>query len=332
MWLMVAGLVGCPGGKESVEQDDTSGDTDSGTVPSEVWAHCPGAEAWAGDGTWQGRVEAGPGALYCSASNDARTLPQELAVKAQLRVIGGAWGVPDLAGEYALSLPLCTLRADGGNPAISGAGATAVSPASFGGVTYTYLEGSQPMLDSAGAGWTLDHTMILVGPEGSVPEPLVLDGRESDAETGSGAVFTLYRDSGTAFDLDAATFGPCMDPTWAENLHTVAFDGGEIALTLLLGDDVVITSPGNFVQATGTLDGTAFEVSDFFRLVYRPGHHHLTRHFAVLFDAPVGEACGLLIEEVDAQQGTTTAVVHTADCALNPLDARAVQAEGWEIR
>ena len=212
---------------------------------------------------------------------------------------------------------------------MAGTGSTDVSPSSFGGTTYTYLRGSQPMSSTDGASWTLDHTIILVGDEGAAPNELVLDGAAPDPTTGASATFVLYGDGETAYDVTAKTFQPCMDDSWIRNVHSVEFDGGTIELELYLGTDVVITAPAMLTHATGTLDGTAFDITDYFQLVYRPDHHHFGRHFAVLFDAPIGDACGLLIEDVDGQAGTTTAVVSTADCALTALETRATTAEDW---
>jgi hypothetical protein len=77
------------------------------------------------------------------------------------------------------------------------------------------------------------------------------------------------------------------------------------------------------------LDGEAFEQEDYFKLVYRPGHHHYSRHFAVLFDAPLAGACGLRVEDVNDLDGDLTARVSTVDCALEPIETRDVSAETY---
>ena len=87
------------------------------------------------------------------------------------------------------------------------------------------------------------------------------------------------------------------------------------------------TEPGAFTGASGTLDGTDFAIDDYFQLVYRPEHHHFTRHFAVVFDSPVDEACALRIEGVDPWEEEPTAQVYTADCDLGALAERAVTGE-----
>jgi len=53
------------------------------------------------------------------------------------------------------------------------------------------------------------------------------------------------------------------------------------------------TEPAMFVAATGTLDGTTFIQTDYWKLVYLPAHHHFVRNFAVLFEGASSGACGL---------------------------------------
>ena len=85
-----------------------------------------------------------------------------------------------------------------------------------------------------------------------------------------------------------------------------------------------IVSEGQVVVtgAVGTLDGEAFDVTDYFRLVYNPEHHHFQRHFAVLFDAPIGGACGLAVRDLGSSPDI--ARVERVDCALGLLDERAI--------
>jgi hypothetical protein len=231
-----------------------------------------------------------------------------------------------------LALPVCTLF-PGEDPftRMDGPGTTEVSPNTYAGTTYTYLRGSQPMVTEAGDGWTLAHTAIVVGPEGTTPAPLVLDGAMPDPSTGASAVFSLYKDGGSPYDVETLTFSPCNDVDWTLNRHTVEFEGGNIELDLYLDINTIITAPSALGRAAGTLDGTPFEITDYFQLIYRPDHHHFGRHFAVVFAAPIGDVCALRIEEIDGQSGTTTAVVSTAGCDLSVLESRATISEGWEL-
>lgn len=322
---------GDTGDTDTADTADTGDTGDTGEVDP-AWAHCPDETAYVGDDAWTATIEATASAVYCGGSNEGRTLEQERAAKAKLKVVQGAWPVPHADGAYDLALPVCTLFADtAAQPGVAGAGTTDVSPTSYGGTTYTYLTGSQPMAATDGATWTLGHALRLVGPEGDVPAPLVLDGGMSDPTTGEGGTFTLYASGTSPYDVEATTFQPCVDDAWIRNVHTVTFDGGEIVLELYIEDNPIVTAPATLVRASGTLDGTAFDEDDYFQLVYKPDHHHFGRHFAVIFDAPIGEVCALRVEDVDGQAGTTTATVTAAGCDLAALGSRTVTAEDWTV-
>lgn len=327
-------LLACTGENPAKDSDPPTDSQDSGEDPviEPIWDWCPGKEAFIGDDGWSGSLEVSEQALYCSSSNEGRTLPQELAAKSRLRLIPGSYALPTVEGHQNIAVAACTeLGPDTAGPAMNGAGATDVSLNSFAGITYTYLTGTQPMLGAAD--WTLHHTLILAGPDGQTPAPLLADGKENDAEAGTGTSFTLQKAGEDPYALNGMFYAPCMDPTWSENIHTVGFDGGEIEISLFLGlNGLILTGPSSFSHASGTLDGTSFDISSFYQLIYRPGHHHFDRHFAVIFDAPIGEACALVIEDIDYQQGTTTAVIHTATCDLSAIEARSVTSEDVEVR
>lgn len=311
--------------------DDTadSGDTgDTGEVGWDThdWSHCEGQETAVGD--YRGTVTLTANAVYCSAWNEERTLEEELAVKSMLRLQPGALAVPVDEGSFPLELPVCTLfGVSAAGPGPDGVGSTEVSHSEAGGQRYTSLIGSQPMGEGD---WTLLHTLLLTGPEGADPDPLTLDGGLRDLETGGGVALTLVPAGVESYDLSAHSYGACVEETWVRNLHTITFEGGAVALTLNLGDNITNTAPGSFSSAVGTLDGVDFEVTEFFQLIYRPGHHHFSRHFALLFDAPIGEACGLRIEEVDAYAEAPTAIVSLTDCALGVLSTRETLEQAFE--
>jgi hypothetical protein len=120
-------------------------------------------------------------------------------------------------------------RPDGfDQPTLDGDGSTTVSLSSFSGTTYTYLTGSQDLTD----GWSLDHTLVMVGDKGAVPDVLSADGGPNDADTGAGMSLVLVPSGSSALSLDSLTFATCGDPAWVRNTHTVTFDGGEVTLTL----------------------------------------------------------------------------------------------------
>jgi hypothetical protein len=211
-------------------------------------------------------------------------------------------------------------------PAAETVGSTSVTTVSFSGTTYTTITGEQAFSDD----WTFGHTFALVGPEGTVPEPIPVDGTLFHPDTGAGLVFTLAPPGVPSYEPGAIDFGACLDPTWTVDVHHVTFDGGEISMTLRLGDNITQTAPGAFVQATGTLDGVAFDVREYFQLVYRPDHHHFNRHFAVVFDAPIGDVCALRVEGFDPA-ASNGSLVSTAGCDLVPTGTRSVIEQSAEL-
>ncbi len=326
-------LLACTGKEPAKDSDEPgdSGDSDSGTVTEPIWDWCPDSSAFIGDSSWTGSLSITDGALFCSSANEGRTLPQEKSAKSRLRLIPGSYSLPTVEGHHNIAFPACIEQGSAG-PALNGPGATDVSPSTFAGTTYTYLNGAQP-LQSGDQDWTLDHTLVLAGPEGQSPAPLSINGKENDAVAGTGASFVLHEAGTDPYALESMAYAPCMDPTWDENIHSVQFEGGEIEIHLYLGlNGLILTGPSAFTKGKGTLDGSTFDIDSFYQLIYRPGHHHFDRHFAVLFDAPIGDACALLIEDLDYQEGTTTATVHTATCDLVALEARNVTSEDIEIR
>ena len=120
--------------------------------------------------------------------------------------------------------------------------------------------------------------------------------------------------------IDFRRLASCVFEGTTLNRHTIVFRGGEAVLDLRLGVSMAGTEPGIFYHANGTLDGTAFTQDAYRELVYNPAHHHFTRNFAVLFDAPIGTACGLRVDGFDPY--TLAATVHTIDCQLQPVEAR----------
>ena len=140
--MLILLLAACDGDKSddtAVTDSDTDSDTDTDTdsdtdtdtdtdTTDGTWAHCPDASAWVGDSSWTGLLTATGHADYCSGSNEGRTIPQELAAKARLKVVAGGWPMPAVEGTYDMALPVCTVTADtAAQPAMAGTGSTDVS-------------------------------------------------------------------------------------------------------------------------------------------------------------------------------------------------------------
>jgi hypothetical protein len=312
--------VACSGG----DKDDT------GSLPS--GSECPDASAWIGDDTWPLKLTVAEDVTVCVLYNDTQDLKTNLARKARLTIRSGTYPLPD-SGEGTVLLPACVSRADGTGPSSVDAGT--VSSSSFtpvtGGTYYT-SDIRQPM---SGADDPRDLEVIVRfhSPDGEPPEPVYYDGtvRDPFAETGVDLVFCDggYHEDGYCNGTRSPLY-TCMPGDSRVEQHTVGFDGGELTVVLRLESSGDGTEPGAFVHAQGTLDGTAFVQDDYFKLLYHPEHHHFSRDFGVLFDAPIGSACGVAAYYVDPWEEAPATVVKLIDCAVEPIEERAVTSEAWE--
>jgi len=353
LWTLLAIVAGCSGkddsnpGEESDADTDTDSDgdsdgdtdadtdTDTDTTDPEWEDDCPPSTAWIGDESWTGTVHANTEAVYCGAFDEERTLEQEMAAKMLVKIPRGTYKVPADAGKkYELSFPVCTKTVNTTlePQVIKNPGTADVTVNPWSGVDYTYIHMFQPLVlpTKDASPWWFEPTFVLVGKTGATPDVLELDGGPKGTD-GSGADFYVYADGKDYFDITTVNAKTCMDPSWTKNTHTVDFDGGNIILELWLGENTTQTAPGMFTKAYGNIDGDAFDSRDYFQLIYRPTHHHFQRNFAVLFDAPLGKACGIKIEDVDPIDAEPTAVVHTINCDLSNIEERSVTAETIEI-
>jgi hypothetical protein len=312
---------------------DTDTDVDTDTTDPE-WEYCPPSTAWIGDESWTGTITATTEAEYCGAFDEERTLEQELDAKMLVKIPRGTYKVPAQDGKrYELALPMCTKTKNTSlQPQIiakPGLAEVAVNP--FGGVDYIYGDLLQPLVLPLDASpWWFQARYVLVGKKGEVPGVLTLDGGPNELD-GSGIDLYVFADGKEYFDVTTVKAKRCDDPVWTKNTHTVTFDGGNVILELWLGQNTTKTADGMFTHAYGNIDGGAFDADDYFQLIYRPDHHHFGRHFAVLFDSPIGKACGIRIEEVDALDNEPTAIVHTVNCDLSIIEEREVTAETIEV-
>ena len=80
-------------------------------------------------------------------------------------------------------------------------------------------------------------------------------------------------------------------------------------------------------EARGTLNGSDFSISSHSQLFMSYGHHAFTRSALVFFDEPIGEACGLYVDEVTSNSG-----VWTVDCDGTPIAQLTVTEEVHEYQ
>jgi len=318
---------------DTVQDDDDSsppGDDDDSAAAGEIWTWCPGAEEFVGAASWTQSLEVTAGALYCSTFSETRTLEEEPNFKALIRVVPGSYRLPGEDGVATLALPVCFQMNEGKEPPLlDGSGNVHSSSNEWSGSTYYSHLLEQPLETTAGASWWLSATIRLESDVGQAPPALVLDGSGGAAYGGPGAEFSLCPEDPQSCSGERR-FAACNPTSYRLQRHHVLFDGGDLSLDIRMGESMAATEPAAFVRAAGTLDGQPFEQGDYWKLIYNPTHHHFSRDFAVLFDSPIGDACGLKAAELDPWGDQPPARVHTIACDLAELGERSVSSESFE--
>lgn len=299
----------------------TGGSQDGGTDGSapDDWAGCPTAEDYDGEASWPHTLTVTEGAVFCSTFDENRTLKEELAAKALMRVAPGQYKLPG-ADQSGLGLPLC-FRFDPASPGTSvTAGDATYTDNVFDGTVSHQYQFKQPVTAFGGAR-TITTLLIDSAPVGATPA-FRLDGEASNwsrqDDMYSFLVCPMGENCYPNFMFDSCTHAEARLHT-----HVVTFTGnaGAVTFELRIGDSIASTEPGAFVRASGTYKGTSFDQRNYWKLIYNPAHHHFVRNFAVLFDAPIDGACGIQVKGLEPFEDSGTPaepnVATTVDCALN---------------
>jgi hypothetical protein len=285
------------------------------------WAACPTADAFEDDASWPDTLEVTGTGVYCGTFDETRTLKEELAKKALLRVTPGSYRLP--AGDQeGLALPVC-IAFDEDSAAVAAIPRSTTHDASSTGDRTIHNYGF--ISEQPAPARRLAIGVHLNLPQGDAPG-FVLNGDAPDlfAPTEPINSFMLYE------SLDESAFpeihfDSCTHASSRLNHHELTFDDGQLELDVRIGQSFASTEPAAFVRASGTFRGVAFEQTNYWKLVYRPAHHHFERDFAVLFDTPIDGACGLQILAFSADPQGVAPTAATVDCALDPIDALEVQ-------
>jgi hypothetical protein len=321
------GSAGDSGSGGSAGDSDTGGNAgDSGAGGSggngeeRRWAACPSADEFSDDASWPDTLEVTGTGVYCATFEETRTLKEELAKKALLRITPGSYRLP-AADQEGLSLPVCIAFGEqgAGVPAVPRRTTHEANDAGTG-VYHRYgFVSEQP--DPARK---LTINLGLNLPDGEAPG-FVLNGDAPDVfgPTEPLSSFALYQSLEDSF-LDRG-FGSCTHESSRLNRHEIVLEDGELVLDVRIGQSAASTEPAAFVAASGTFRGVAFEQTNYFKLVYRPAHHHFERDFAVLFEDPIDGACGVEIEGFPADPAGVAPTAATVDCALDPIDALTIR-------
>jgi hypothetical protein len=307
------------GGSDAGGSDAGGGEAGAGSDAR--WVACPTAGELDDQASWPDTLEVTEGAVFCSTFDENRTLKEELAKKALLRITPGSYRLP-AAEQEGFALPVCIAFGESGVgvPAVPRSTSHQASPFD-GNVSHRYeFVSEQP--DPARR---VSINLYLTLPEGQAPG-FVLDGDHPAlfGPTEPHNSFWLCESLDESCFPDRA-FDSCTHASSRLNRHEIGLDGGDITLDVRIGDSFASTEPGAFVAARGTFRGVAFEQKSYFKLVYRPAHHHFERDFAVLFDEPIDGACGLKIETFSADPDGPAPTAASIDCALDTIDTLTVE-------
>ena len=348
LFLVFVLMVGCDSGVDATFSEDDGGDSplpdagapDAGAPFEALWEWCPSADAYRGDEDWAWSVAVGGDAFYCGAPADADmddpdgSLVQEMARKMRIRFVPGTYPLPapgENSGE--VSLPLCFDRGDAEvSYAVDGVGTVTIESHSglVGDFTHEEmidkhrLSQSLSSPDIGEATLTLELESVDYTP--ADPMRMILDGRYAHTYLTEDRP-TFVRLTMNAGGTGYRPFYPCkfFERPETERLTTFVFSAGEVSFDMDIYTDLpefCDTEPSAFVRAVGTFKGESFDQRDFWKLVYSPSHHHFSRSWAVLFDAPIEGACGLKVInfDLDGLHSEGPAVVSTIDCDLTTIE------------
>ncbi|MEE2829635.1 MAG: hypothetical protein VX498_10645 [Myxococcota bacterium] len=321
---LVSGVfISCPaGGGDSPDPPDPALRLE---LPA-AWDWCPEPSEASGGGGAQLLV--GSEALYCATFDEERELEEELRSKALLRLVAGGLEIPTEGEGVEVTLPVCLeLEAGQPGPVTAGPGTVDVE-ADLGGSGRFQVLLSQALAGPEGESWEL--VLVAQGPSEDLLEEKVisLDGEHLGLATEASRTLVLQLCEGSCETSSAGwRLDSCRFDRVRPERHRVEFEGGYLETDLRIGSSLFLTQPALFTGARGELDGFPFEQRDYWSLGYNPIHHHFSRDFAVLLDAP--SACGLVARNLDPLQEAPPATVSLVDCNLAELEQRAVLSESW---
>src|SRR5687768_2830606 len=304
-------------------ESGSSGGSEGGS--SGEWEGCPTADEYG--------AEAGPHAVnvtaeatYCATFDENRTLKEELAAKAMLRITPGRYALPG-ADRDDLGLPSC-LRFGASSSAIpvTGGQATYTADTFDGNVTHSY-QFTQALVADGNARRL--RTQLLDRTLGTETPTFVLDGTEVDFAA-QDFIRYLMLCPADGDCIPDAFFDSCEHRSARLHSHelTLGSGAGTVTFELRIAESYSSTEPGAFVRASGTFHGTPFEQRDYWKLVYNPAHHHFVRNFAVIFDEPIDGVCGIQVMGLEpVGDALTPDVAATIDCELKESGPLTVESQ-----
>ena len=284
-----------------------------------LFAGCPSPEAYVGNPAWKDAVVIKPGMKLCARfvesdgtldkTSTVNQLKTSLARKAVATIAAGTYKLPDAQGKAPYALPVCFVPVSG-KPLATGTGT--VERGMYGGGHTFWISLPLPAMGLLRANLFWQSA-----------SPFAIDGIDAIDRCPDELCTAGLGDYLVECELPAPP-----------RLDVVTFENGsvELAVTIYRGGIGAGTEPGVFNRASGSFRGVSFDQRDYFKLVYSPEHHHFTRNYAVLFDAPIAGACGLEIVNVPGPPTTRAVHVFAVDCALGRQSEVKVTAVKAEVR
>ena len=278
---------------------------DFGPQPGPEWDHCPSSESYVGDDGWKRSLFVTNEAVFCEYPYQHQSIERTLEMDRKLRVVAGNYPVPSSGSGLDFHLPVCVLDSDG----------------PLAGATPGTVQASENT-QQEGLNWWVQMEQPRAEGEGVVSARLAADSSEDRVHVAGEPAFTeglalqLCETAECAYET-SSQFAPCaFEPTTCDRFSLE--DGDALILDQYLWVGQVGAGFSAITEARGRYRGTEFSVSNRDQLKMSFGHHAFTRTAMVFFDAPIGDACGLYVDEVTSSWYSDG--VWTVDCEGNRLE------------
>jgi hypothetical protein len=300
-------------GEDGADLPVESADEHSG----DLWGWCPDASAYIG-GEWMISAVATDEALYCVV-NQGTSVEEAMRNKAQLRFVPGTYPLPAESGDHAVMIPACIWRLRDEVSQHEGVGNVNVTAWDVSGAMRLGYELSQPMRVGDKRWDVIVRAMVYFRDEVQ-PTELVM----SDQQTwiADGKQVTLWYFLGVeGFDQPWGAY-PCEPAVASRREIVTRFDRGNLTVEYDVYMEVEYggQGPAQLRMALGELDGVSFEQRDYARLSHQPAHHNWGGSYLVLFDEPIGQACGIKLHVPSEDGGGPELGAWTVDCDLAVID------------
>jgi hypothetical protein len=307
------------------------------TAVSGLWDWCPTPEPITEvnrDALW---LQANESAVYCAATPpgrydvDEEDLLAVLEEKTQLRLVPADTFLSLDAGDHEADIPLCARSNGDQSPTVRDAGVLKVVHTDQIGRTRVDLTFEQVLRDPFGNARTV-HVSI-DGYEDRLQNGVLLDGRDWPAGADPRVRMSLCEGEGCVPDEDGLLYArplrSCEAPEAAEEIHRLTFDRGEIVVRAK-NPSSPWSFQGTLTEIAGELDGETFSQTSYWKTLVRLSYPYSSeRDYLVLFDAPVGDACGIEVRRAYPSTYASNTTVSVIDCT-GELETRQVFGNDFE--